>query len=107
MGNNVWEYRHQICGFIVLFVILISTIAASAQQANKPFTAEQCLKAMKMIDGVTDNYRGRLSPQFLGSLVSFGRSGCDLKRGITRVEGYQDDRAYGEIRLLLIAMRTP
>jgi hypothetical protein len=81
--------------------------SAVAQQAKVPFTAAQCLTALKVIDGIREEYPHRLSRDFLQSLQKFAASGCDLTTPITRVDGFADDQAYGRIRLHLIAIRSP
>jgi hypothetical protein len=83
----------------------IASFPAAAQQAAS-LTPQQCENAISVSTGIMTKYRGRISEDLARSFGRFRDSKCDLKTDFTRVQGTQDEKAFGEFRVLLIAMRT-
>jgi hypothetical protein len=82
-------------------------VAASASaQAQTALTPQQCEKAISVSTGILTKYRGRISVDLAQSFGRFRDSKCDLKTEFTRVKGTSDDEAFGEFRVLLIALKT-
>jgi hypothetical protein len=82
-----------------------SALGATAKQPNR-LAPPLCDDAIKIGHGIfLDRYRGRVSPQLLESFLAFNRSACDLSTPFVRVEGTADEQAFGEYRVLLIALK--
>jgi hypothetical protein len=69
-------------------------------------TPQQCENAISVSTGILTKYRGKISVKLIESFDRFRDSKCNLKTDFTRVEGTADEKAFGEFRVLLIAMRT-
>jgi hypothetical protein len=74
-------------------------------QTGQPFTAKQCSDAISIANAVVQSYKGQLSKDLIDSFVRFGRSNCDLSTTFTRIEGTSDEKAFGEFRVRLVALR--
>ena len=78
---------------------------AAAQQVA--FTPQQCLEALKLGNGTLFKYN--ISPTLKASYDRFADSRCapeTLKFQVDQDARYQDSKAIGEYRVLLIALRT-
>jgi hypothetical protein len=90
---------------------LIAAAAATAAAvfpaaAQTALTPQQCEKAISISTGILTKYRGKISADLARSFGRFRESKCDLKTDFTRVQGTSDDDAFGEFRVLLIALKT-
>lgn len=85
---------------------IISPIAFPAAAQQVALTPEQCRNAISISSSIMEKYRGRISEKFANSLGRFRDTGCDLNTQFTRVDGTKDNEAFGEFRLLLVALRT-
>lgn len=86
--------------------MLGSSSASAQQQASAPFSEKQCSDAIAIATSVIERHKGKISNELIDSFIKFGKSQCDLKTNFVRIEGTDDDKAFGEFRTLLIALRT-
>lgn len=80
--------------------------ASTPVSAQNVLTPQQCEKAISISTGILTKYRGKISADLAQSFGRFRDSKCDLKTEFTRVKGTSDEEAFGEFRVLLIALKT-
>ena len=98
------NWRNAAFAALVAGTSVLSGFSAAAQQAS--LTSEQCQNAISISTQIMTKYRGQISDKLARSFGQFRDSKCDLSTPFTRVEGTADEKAFGEFRLKLIALRT-
>jgi hypothetical protein len=78
------------------------SVPAAAQRLPKG----ECRLAMATIGELFKRYDGKLSAPFIASLKSFVANDCDMGTDFKMVDGTDDAKAFGELRVRLIAHRT-
>jgi hypothetical protein len=100
--NRTW--RNAAFAAVVAGSSLLAGFSAAAQQTA--LTNEQCQNAISISTQIMTKYRGQISEKLAKSFGQFRDSKCDLSTSFSRVEGTADEKAFGEFRLKLIALRT-
>jgi len=97
--------RRAIAGAAMGALAVLAAFPVNAQQ-QVALTSKQCEDAVSISTAIMTKYRGQISEKLARSFGQFRDSKCDLGTPFTRVEGTADDKAFGEFRLKLIALRT-
>lgn len=103
-----FDFRKTALGLTAAVAMLGSaSMPAAAQQVGTPFTDKQCRDAVVIITDVYKGFidRGGLSSQFTNGVNAWTDNGCQGQmETVAMIEN--DKKAFGEIRLRIIAMRT-
>lgn len=84
----------------------LMSIAAAYPSAAQQLPRDECRLAMAVVGELFTKHNGKLSQQFVDSVKSFVKNDCDMATDFKMVEGTNDDIAFGELRVRLIAYRT-
>jgi hypothetical protein len=81
-----------------------SALGTTVKEPNR-LPPALCDDAVKIGYAVLKRHDGRVSRQLVDSFLAFGRSACDLNTPFVRVEGTEDEQAFREYRVQLIALK--
>jgi hypothetical protein len=104
LAQSNWQRaRNAVTGLAMGALALAGAVSAATAQQQIALTPQQCSQAQDIAYSLMKKYK--ISPRLAASFRNFRLSNCDMKTVFER-DTDTDEKAFGEFRLRLIALRT-